>query len=392
MIICDLKASPYLKMCRNALENPRFEKIADYAQYTVTALLAKQIKAYKALRLDFFEGIFHCGKSICEIVRKKYPSCTPEHIEQLMYCEFMDKLYRGRSLYIFPLDQSRGYMMLSPERIVADLADAGSHGKASDISGKSSPFRERFYDKYLYRLTLKRQDGLDMKVGGSIMKENLKNQAFVTRFNEETYFKGLDLTQLLEERLGISDRESILSFVILYSVAFFGLNFNDVYTVEEVFGFSDNGIRTKDNVKTSSAYALRNDLMRCSDRQLGSMLEQMGQALFGIRLPKLTAYSATGSVCNYLLYCAAAQTGKSLLKVMDSGRESARYYREDFPRSYDMTLDRAELLAEYRKAAALCDDIGSLMAVKGAVVSDSPRYVQIEELEKRVRETENAEY
>lgn len=390
MIICDLKANPYLKMCRKALGDPRFDEIADYAQYAVNALLTKQIKAYKSLRLNFFEGIFFRGKSICEITRKKYSSCTPEQIEQLMYCEFLDKLYRGKALFIYPLDPSRGYMMLSPEKIVADLE---SEVNTADLFGKKQklPIREKFFDKYLYRLTLKKQGELDMKVGGSIMKDNLKNQAFVTRFNKETYFRGVDLTQLAEERLGISDKESILSFVILYSVAFFGLNFNDIYTVEEIFSFTDYGIRTKDNVKTSSAHALRNDLQRCSDWQLGSMLEQMGQVLFDIQLPELSAHSATDSACRYLLYCAAEQTGKTFLRIMNIGREPARHYRENFRTSYDRTRERAELLSEYRKAAALCDDIGSLMAVKGAVVTHSPRCAQVDELEIKVRTAEYAE-
>lgn len=392
MIICDLKESPYLKLCKNAFNDPHFEEIADYARHTVNALLAKQIKIYKSLKLNVFEGIFHCGKSICEIARKKYSSRTPEQIEQLMYCEFIDKLFRKKSLYYFPLDQSRGYMMLSPERIVADLADLEKYESVSDLVGKEPSLKENIFDKYLYRLALKRQSELDMKVGGSLMKENLKNQAFVTRFNRETYFRNIDLTQIAEDRLGISDSESILTFVILYSVAFFGLNFNDVYTVEEVFSFTNNGARTKDNIKTSSAYALKKDLEKCSDWQLSSMLEQMGQALLDIKLPELTSYSATGSACRYLLYCAAEQTGKTFLKVMNIGRDPARYYKENFRTSYDMAVERAELLAEYRKAAALCDDIGSLMAVKGAVVSDSPRYPQVGELETKVRTLGYAEY
>ncbi len=389
MILRSLPANPYLKLCGNALENSRFGDIADYAKYAVKTLLSKESAAYNSLRLNIFEGIFFLGKSISELTRKKYSSCTPEQIELLMYCEFLDKLCKGKSLFIYPVDTKHDYMLLSPQKITAEL-----DGNADDLESVKRRLKsaagEKFFDKFLYGLALKRQGELEIKIGGSIMKEALKNQAFVTRFNEETYFRGVDLTQLAEERLGISDRESILSFVILYSVSFFGLNYNDIYTVEEVFGFSDNGIRSRDSVKTNSAYALRNDLQRCNDRQLGSMLEQMGQTLFRIPLPKLSADSAAASACGYLLYCAAAQTGKTLLKIMDSGREPARCYRDDFGYSYDQTRARAELLSEYGKAAALCDDIGSLTAVKGALVTHSPRYVQTEELEKRVRELENA--
>ena len=390
MILSFLPADQYLKLCGKAFGDPHFGEIADYAEYAVKTLLAKEIKAYKALKLNFFDGIFYLGKSISEITRKKYSSCTPEQIEQLMYCVFLDKLCRGRSLFIYPLDVNRGYMMLSPQKIGAELD--GSVKNMDPIQKKLKlTAHERSIDGFLYRLALKRQKELDMKIGGSIIKASLKDQAFVTRFNEETYFRGVDLTQLAEERLGISDRESILSFVILYSVTFFGLNYNDIYTVEEVFGFSDKGIRTRDSVKTNSAHTLNNDLHRCSDGQIGSMLEMMGQKLFDIPLPELTADSAASSASQYLLYCAAAETGRTLLTVMNSGRAPVRCYKEEHWRSFDRTLERAELLSEYRKAAALCDDICSNMAVKGAVITDSPRYVQIRELEKRVRETENAE-
>ena len=389
MILRSLPANPYLKLCGKALGDSRFGEIADYAKYAVKSLLSKEAEAYNSLKLNIFEGIFFLGKPISELTRKKYSSCSPEQIEQLMYCEFLDKLCRGKSLFIYPVDTKHDYMLISPQKITAEL-EGNTDGLDSVGRKLKSAAGERFFDKFLYRLALKRQGELEIKIGGSLMKEALKNQAFVTRFNEETYFRGVDLTQLAKERLGISDKESILSFVILYSVAFFGLSYNDIYTVEEVFGFSDNGIRSRDSVKTNSAYALKNDLQRCSDGQLGSMLEQMGQTLFRIPLPKLSADSASTSACGYLLYCAAAQTGKTLLKIMDSEREAARCYREDFEYSYNQTRERAELLSEYRKAAALCDDIGSLMAVKGAVIANSPRYVQTVELEKRVRETEDA--
>ena len=94
MILSFLPADRYLKLCGKAFGDPRFGEIADYAEYAVKALLTKEIGAYKALRLNFFDGIFYLGKSISEITRKKYSSCTPEQIEQLMYCVFLDKLCR----------------------------------------------------------------------------------------------------------------------------------------------------------------------------------------------------------------------------------------------------------------------------------------------------------
>lgn len=391
MTLRSLPANPYLKLCGKALGDPRFGDIADYAKYAVKALLTKEIEVYRSLKLNIFDGIFSRGKSISELTRRKYSSCSPEQIEQLMYCEFLNKLCCGKSLFLYPIDTKHDYMLISPQKIAAELT--GNAGELGTLQRKlKSGAENKPFDKLLYKLALKRQGELELKVGGSLMREALKNQAFVTRFNEETYFRGVDLTQLMEERLGISDRESILSFVILYSVVFFGLSYNDIYTVEEVFGFSEGGIRNRDNVKTNSAYSLKNDLMRCSDGQLGSMLEQMGQAVFRIPLPKLNPDGAAASACGYLLYCAASQTGKTLLKIMEGDREAVKWYRGDYEYSYNKARERAELLSEYGKAAALCDDISSLMAVKGAVIADSPRYAQTVELKKRVRETENADF
>lgn len=390
MTLRSLPANPYLKLCGKALGDSRFRDISDYAKYAVKTLLAKEIEAYRSLKLNIFDGIFFCGRSISELTRKKYSSCSPEQIEQLMYCKFLNMLCGGKSLFIYPIDTKHDYMLISPQKIAAELT--GNTKDLESIQRKlKSGTENKLFDKLLYKLALKRQGELELKIGSSLMKEALKNQAFVTRFNEETYFRGVDLTQLMEERLGISDRESILSFVILYSVAFFGLSYNDIYTVEEVFGFSEGGIRNRDNVKTNSAYSLKNDLMRCGDGQLGSMLEQMGQAVLRIPLPRLNPDGAAASACGYLLYCAAAQTGKTLLKIMEGSKEPVKWYRGDFEYSYNKARERAELLSEYGKAAALCDDIGSLTAVKGAAITDSPRYVQTEELEKRVRKEKDAD-
>lgn len=391
MTLRSLPANPYLKLCGKALGDSRFKDIADYAKYAVKTLLTKEIEVYGSLKLNIFDGIFFCGKSISELTRKKYSSCSPEQLEQLMYCEFLNKLCSGKSLFIYPIDTKRDYMLISPQKISAELT--GNTKDAEEIQRKlKSGADKKPFDTLYYKQALKRQGELELKIGGALMKEALKNQAFVTRFNEETYFRGVDLTQLAEERLGIREKEYLLSFVILYSVAFFGLSYNDIYTVEEVFGFSEGGgIRSRDNVKTNSAYALKNDLLGCSDEQLGSMLEQMGQVLFRIPLPKLNPDGAASSACGYLLYCAAAQTGKTFLKIMESDREPAKWYRGDFEYSYNKAKERAELLSQYGKAAALCDDISSLAAVKGAKITDSPRYAQTEELEKRLREAENSD-
>lgn len=384
-----LPSSPFLNQLKKPLSNPRYREITEYAKYAVRTLLPKESSVYGSLRLNIFEGIFIGGKSAAEITKKKYSSCSAEQTEQLMYWEFLSALCRGRTIYIYPIDPEHDYMLISPKKITAVLTENAKGLEKVQARLKRSQ-AERSLDKYFYKITLKKQGELELKTGGSLMNQSLKNRSFVTRFNEETFFKNTDLTQLSDERLGIMERTDILSFVILYSVSFFGLKYNDIFTVDDVFGFSDNGIRSKDNVKTNAAAALSKDLQRCSNVQLGSMLEQMGQVLCEIPLPKLSCDVAAKSALNFVLYGAAAQTGSVFLKVIKGESEAAKCYRRDYELSFGRAAHRAELLSDYRQAAELCEEIRELLSINGSTVYNARSHNAVKELQKRVRDEENA--
>ncbi len=389
MEVRSLPSSPYLNQLRKPLSSPRYKEITEYAKYAVKTLLPKESDIYGSLRLNIFEGIFINGKSVAEITQKKYSACSGEQIGQLMYWEFLGGLCGGKTIFIYPVDSNREYMLISPKKITAELT-----GEAKGLERVRERLkrgqREKSLDKYFYKAALKRQEELELKLGGALMNQALKNQSFVTRFNEETFFKNTDLSQLAEDRLGIKERTDILSFVILYSVSFFGLKYNEIFTVDDVFGFSDNGIRSKDNVKTSAAAALGKDLQRCGDMQLGSMLELMGQALCEIPLPKLNCDVAAKTALNYVLYSAAAQTGNVFLKIIRGESKPAKCYSREYEFSYGKAEDRAELLSDYKYAAKLCEEIRELLSVKGRAIYNAHSYNDAKELQKRVRDEENA--
>ncbi len=389
MEVRSLPSNLYLKQLKKPLGNSRYREITEYAKYAVKTLLPRESDIYGSLKLNIFEGIFIGGKSVAEITQKKYSSCSKEQIDQLMYWEFLSNLCKGRSMFIYPIDANREYLLISPQKILAELT-----GDIRDMEGVRKKLkygqREKPFDKLLYKLALKRQNELELKIGGCLMNQSLKNQAFVTRFNEETFFKHTDLTYLAENRLGIREKADILSFVILYSVSFFGLNYNDIFTVDDVFGFSENGIRSKDSIKANAAAALGKDLQRCSDMQLGSMLEQMGQALCEIPLPEINCNIAAQSALNYVLYNGVSQTGKTFLQIMRGLSEPAKCYKEGYEYSYGRAEHRAELLSEYEQAAKLCEEFKELISIKGAAIHNANKHGFIEELQKKVRNEENA--
>lgn len=382
-----LPASPYLKLCKKPLGDLRYKEITEYAAYAVKMLLPKETAAYGSLKLSIFDGIFLGNRSVSEITQKKYSSCSAEQTAQLMYCELLNLLCSGRSLFVYSFDEKRDYILTSPRKISARLTEGS---KSSFIVQKRLSMTEktRFFDKYLYRRTLSRQNELELKIGGALMVQAEKDLAFVTRFNEETYFKSTNPTQYAEKKLGIKEKSDVLAFTVLYSVSFFGLSYNEIFTVEDVFGFSDNGIRSKDGIKTNATLALKNDLQRCTDAQLGSMLEQMGQALCRIPLPKIFSNIGARLARSYVLYNAVSRTGEVFLKLTDSSIEPVQIYKKRYEDSFKAAEERARLLSEYNEAADMCGELKELPNSLGAVISDAKHYGSTLDLEKKVKEEE----
>lgn len=387
MTVGYLPASPYLKLCKKPLGNSQYKEITEYAKYAVKMLIPEETAAYGSLKLNIFDGIFLGNKSVSEITQKKYSSCPAEQIVQLMYCEFLSRLCGGRSLFIYSFDEKRDYLLISPRKISARLTE-GSKSSSGIQRRLSATEKFRFYDKYLYEKALLRQNELELKIGGALMNQAEKDLAFVTRFNEETYFKSTNLTQYTEKRLGLKEKSDILAFTVLYSVSFFGLSYNEIFTVEDVFGFSDSGIRSKDGIKTNAALALKNDLQRCTDAQLGSMLEQMGQALCRIPLPRIYSDIGARLALNYVLFNAVSKTGETFLQLTNSELEPVRIYKKRYEASFKQAEERAKLLSEYKEAADMCVELKELLNSLGAVVSDAKHYVKTLELEKKVKEEE----
>lgn len=384
-----IPADLLLKQCKNPLKSQNKEELFSYSSYAARTILNNEIKAYDSLKLSIYDGVFAGGKSVSDITRKKYGGQSEEMLQRLMSCEFLYRLCRGAVCFVYPVDIDNNCLLKSPVRITAKF-----DGDIKELSHYKKILKFMAQTRYSFNITkntvLKKQGEVELKIGGAVMKESYKNQAFVSRFNEETFFKDFDLTGLMKDRLLIEDKSDKLHFAQLYAISFFGLSFDEIFAVDRVFGFSDMGIRNRDSVKKSAALALRDDLRRLSDNNLASMLEMIGKALDLLPLPKITAESSAFTAKNYVNYISISDLGSVFLKASESSSACSVIYREKYADSYKKAKDRAKLLCEYKKVVNLCEDIAAISKNKGANIYTSLWFKEALQLQKDLRNMEDA--
>lgn len=325
------------------LDRAETEQIFAYSSFAVKKMLKKRDKAYVKLKLPVFEGIFSGTVSIAEITRKKYGGAGERQLKNLFSCVLIEEILKGRPVFFFPIEEkteNEGYTLLPLTRLNIK------------IEGENAASKSRSYPLLTFLAGRKRGEML-LKVGAAAMKLSRNELSFVTRFNEETFFKNVPVKALID--LGLDEKREPAAFAALYAMAFYGLSFRDIYTVEEVFSFSAPDIRSKDGIKHEAAKELSEKAKDSDSRQMAELAEKMGEALFGLPLPEIDTKNLLTLAENYIFYNAAADIGNAYLKVTEKvmPKNSAANIKRDKIRN------RAVLLSDYRFASALCDEMAA---------------------------------
>lgn len=221
----------------------------------------------------------------------------------------------------------------------------------------------------------------EMTAASEAMKTSAKNLAFVTRFNEETFFKSADLSLFGGSPLSLTEKRDMTAFASLYAIAFYGLTFKDIYTVEEVFGFSEAGIRSKDEQKRQAA----NDLLhKLKEREpLDSVLRKTAQTLTDMPFPVLDVKNPVFTAENYVNYRETASVGFSFLKAAEA-------FSDKSEELYLKAVKKAEIFSDYRFAASLCEEIPAIDDRRGYRIKAAKSFKAAEKLQQRVKEEESA--
>lgn len=352
-----LPSDDLLKYCGSPLNREDSERIFSYASFAVKKMFRKLGKPYDKLKLSVFEGIFSGISSISEITSKKYSDHSREQQKKLMSCVTLDEICKGKPVFFYSISEENGrYRLLPPVRLSVQLeGDVAGFEKTAAKIKKSSESKRSY--PLLTALLMKKRDDLLFKIGAAVMKTSVKELAFVTRFNEETFFKNVPMKPFENGRLNISDKETSGAFAALYAMTFYDLSFRDIYTVDEVFGFSETGIRSKDTAKREATMRLSDELEKADDNTIAAVLKKMGETLLKIPLPEIDTKNFVTSAENYVYYNAVSNMGTAYIKAAayGSGNDGDIFAR---------ALKRAVLLEDHKFAALLCEETAAL-AEKG---------------------------
>lgn len=359
-----LPSDDLLKYCGSPLDREDSERIFSYASFAVKKMFRKLGKPYDKLKLSVFEGIFSGISSISEITFKKYSDSSREQQKKLMSCAALDEICRGKPVFFYPISEENGkYRLLPPVRLSVQLeGDSDGFEKTAAKIKKSSESKRSY--PLLTALLMKKRSGLLFKIGAAVMKTSVKELAFVNRFNEETFFKNVPMKPFENGTLNISEKDALVAFAALYAMTFYDLSFRDIYTVDEVFGFSETGIRSKDTAKREATVRLSGELEKADNDTIAAALKKMGETLLNIPLPEIDTKNFVTLAENYVYYNAVSNMGTAYIKAAEPEKKAAAHgsgYDGDI---FARALKRAELLENYKFAALLCEETAAL-AEKG---------------------------
>lgn len=379
-----LPATPLLRLCPRPLDangNEAAEGLFRYAASTVKTLLKEETAAYDKLKLSVYDGVI-CGvNTVAELTRKRHPHASEYLCAKLMPCLLLELLMKGKPLFIYGLTcESSGFALLPPRRITALLSDnVQGMEKIAAALQKSAVSRRSPFPLGLKRRT----DALKLKISVSLMRSAADDLRFVSRFNEETFFRGFSDTQLFSSPLlDLSEKSVRSGFTSLYAMTFFGLTDRDVFTVDGVFGFTDIGVRSKDDKRQKAAEELSSRIMGNDLADLADMADKMGARLLELDLPPVNVDDPMTLAQNCTLYAGFARIGKAYSSAL-SGLEIA-LAPDDPGSSCKPAKRRARLMAQYDCALQLCQGILTLLTVRKPRISALKGYKQAQELERQL--------
>lgn len=375
--IRQLPASDLLPYCSTPLNDYGHESkngLFQYAAAAVKALLKEETAAYDKLKLSVYDSILTGMTTVARLTRKKYPHAHEQLCARLMPCVLLDLLTKGKPLFIYPITRKG---LEPPRQITAELSGSAEGLEKLAAALKKTPRRSPF------PLGLKRRtEELRLKVSVSLMRSAADDLRFISRYNEEIFFRGLSEQDFACRFLDLSDKQVLTGFTVLYAMTFFGLSDSDVFTVDGVFGFTDTGVRSKDDTRLSAAKELSERLKENDPRPLGQLADKMGAKLLELALPSVDPDDPVSLAHGCTMYAGFAQLGRAYLTALPP-LEIALV--PDSPGEHcQPAKTRAGLMSRYDSALQLCQEILTLPTAKKPLLSSLQGYNQALQLRQEV--------
>ena len=372
-----IPASDLLPLCSKPLNDYGHESkngLFQYAAFAAKALLKEDMTAYDKLKLSVYDGIITGMTTVACLTRKKYPHAHEQLCAKLMPCVLLDLLTKGKPLFIYRITHQG---LTPPQQITAELS-GNTEGLEKLASALQKPPRRSPFPLGLKRRT----EDLRLKVSVSLMRSAADDLRFISRYNEETFFRGSTEQDFVSQLLDLSDKQVLTGFTVLYAMTFFGLSDKDVFTVDGVFGFTDTGVRSKDDARLSAAKELSEKLRENDPRRLGELADKMGAKLLELSLPTVDPDDPFVLAHGCTMYAGCAQLGKAYLTAL-SPLETA-LAPDSLGQRCQAAKTRARLMSRYDGALQLCQEILTLPTAKKPQLSSLNGYSQALQLRQEI--------
>ena len=365
-----LPANPLLLHCTHPLDSSGSETaegLFRYAADAVKALLKEELAVYEKLKLSVYDSVISGTRTVSRLTRKKYPHAAEPLCAKLMSCVLLDLLTRGKPLFIYGITDNGAVQL---RQITAELS-----GNTEGLEKQAVMLQKSAVHRSPSAFGLKRRtEELNLKVSVSLMRSAADDLRFISRYNEETFFRGLPPGSFASPFLDLSEKSVRNGFAALYAMTFFGLTESDLFTVSGVFGFTDAGVRSKDDLRLRAAKELAGMIGRGDLHSMAEMADKMGARLLMLPLPEINADDPASLAQGCTLYAGCARLGKAYIAAL-APLEIA-IVPDDIGSSHKAAKQRALLLSRYDSVLALCQEILTLTTTKKCQICSLKGYGQ----------------
>ena len=311
--------------------------------------------------LTVWDVIFAAGRSIASRAGKADKD-GGAYDRNCSVC-FLEAVAKPRPLYVLPLEKSeKGCSVGEPQRVIISL-DNAPEKLARKLQKKNSSLARKPIGVIAKAKIAKEAKALRFKLGQGLMKSAARDRMFVARFNQETFLKGLS----------VSDKPLYTALSALYAIAFHQLTLRDIYHVDSIFSADEQDSREKDMLKNQSAYELV-QIMESDSGKLIQAFDKMSRTLASLTLPPVDLSQMTMLAENYTCYAGVANMAAAWIKLLRQNKELAEGLLAFQGDDYSLINRRINDLYGFSAVVSLCDEAAS-------VKSDTLRRLDLKSLD-----------
>lgn len=291
-----------------------------------------------------YDIIFVSGRSISLRSRRADMKADKEGAAFLL-----KSALKHKPVYALPLEKNeKGYRLGEAQRVII-FFEGAPEKFIKRQQKKNASLAKKPISSITERKIEKEYPAVDFKLLQGLARSASRNRMFVAQFNQETFLRGLD----------VSDKPFYTALSALYAITFHGLSLEDVYLVDSIFSADEQGSRQKDLLKNQSArefiQIMNGDKIACTE-----MLDKMGRVLTNLSSQQTNISQMALLAENYTCYAGIVNMSAAWIKLLREDKALADSLQAELGEDFNRINDRiTQQFGTFSEMVAICDNMAA---------------------------------